>query len=95
MPRNPSPSALSVAFRLTGSILSSTSDSVWNSVLTSNCTEDACTWAPGRIELPDGESGGTNSTDLAPKMVVPAMRTSAFDGIYRSSLLLIASVNFA
>ena len=50
-------------------------------MLTSSCTDAACTCAPGRSELPDGLSGGTNSTDLAPKTVVLAMRTTALDGM--------------
>ena len=80
--RRPSPSAVSVAFSSTGSILCSTSVSVWNNVFTSSCTDDAATVAPSRSDEPDGVAGGWNSTDFAPNTVLPAMRTSAFDGMY-------------
>ena len=82
MPRSPSPSADSVALRLIGSTLCSTSVSVWNSVLTSSCTDDGLHRARrAAATSPDGASGGRNSTDLAPKTVVPPMRTVALDGM--------------
>ena len=84
-----------VALRLIGSIFLSTSMSVWKSVFTSSWTDDACTCAPGRNALPDGWSGGRNSTALAPNTVVPPMRTFALDGMYGSWLLSIASVSLA
>ena len=64
-------------------------------MLTSSCTSEACTCAPGRSELPVGESGGRNSTALAPNTVVPPIRTFALDGMYGSWLLSIASVSLA
>src|SRR6202030_3102380 len=59
------------------------------------CTEEACTRAPGCREVPDGLCGGTNSTDFAPKIVLLAILTAAFDGMYRIWPLSIASVNRA
>ncbi|CKP99181.1 Uncharacterised protein [Mycobacterium tuberculosis] len=43
----------------------------------------------------DGVFGGMNSTDLAPKMVFPAMRTVALEGIKPISPLSMASLSRA
>ncbi len=67
----------------------------WNKVLTSSCTAEACTSASGRSDFPEGASGGTNSTDLAPKMVLPAMWTVALEGMKCISPLLMANVSRA
>ena len=93
LPRSPSASALMVALRLIGSIFLSTSVSVWKSVLTSSCTSDASTRAPGFKGLLDGLSGGRNSTAFAPNTVVPPMRTCALSGMYDSWLLSMARVS--
>ena len=69
-----SDSALSVPFNSTGSILCKRSMSDWNKVLTSSCTAVACTVESAvPAACPKGFSGEMNSTDLAPKMVLPAI----------------------
>lgn len=79
-PRRPSDSALRVPFNSTGSTLCSRLISDWNSVLTSSCTAEASTVEFGRSDVAAAVWGGMNSTDLAPKMVFPAMCTVALDG---------------
>nr|CRL78488.1 hypothetical protein CPGR_02268 [Mycolicibacter nonchromogenicus] len=95
MPRRPSANALTEPLSCTGSTLSSTSVSFWKSVFTSSCTAEAATLAPLRSVCPDGTGGGMNSTDLAPKMVFPAMCTAAFDGICWRAALSIARDSLA
>jgi hypothetical protein len=94
-PRRPSANALKVPLSSTGSTLCSRSINDWNKVLTSSCTEEAATCASGRRDVGEGACGGMNSTDLAPKMVLPARRTVALDGMKCMSSLLIPSVSRA
>ncbi len=82
-------------FNSTGSTLCSRSISDWNSVLTSSATAEAATCASGRRGVGEGAWGGMNSTDLAPKMVLPAMCTVALEGMKCMSSLLMASVSRA
>ena len=96
LPRRPSPSAVSVALRLTGSILCSTSVSVWNSVLTSSCTV-------GGLHLRTGPQRGARWLRRAARTRRTWRRKplcwrcgrSALDGMKRISLLSIASVSLA
>ncbi|CPW27938.1 Uncharacterised protein [Mycobacteroides abscessus] len=84
-----------MALRLTGSNLPSSRVRFSNTVLTSRATASAVTVAPGRSDESEGFCGARNSTDLAPKTVVPAIRTVAFEGIRRRSLALTASSSLA
>ncbi len=45
----------------------------WNKVLTSSCTALASTVEFAVSDVPEDFSGTKNSTDLAPKMVLPAI----------------------
>ncbi|CNH47948.1 Uncharacterised protein [Mycobacterium tuberculosis] len=67
----------------------------WNKVLTSSCTAEACTTASGRNDFGEGDWGGTNSTDLAPKTVLPPICTVALEGMNPIWPLLMAKVNRA
>ncbi len=49
---------------------------------------------PGRIE-PVGDSGGMNTTDLAPKIVLLTICTVALEGMCLSCLLSMASLSLA
>jgi ABC-type arginine transport system permease subunit len=51
--------------------------------------------ASGRSDVGEGVWGGMNSTDLAPKMVLPAMCTVALEGMKRIWSLLMASISRA